>query len=494
MEKRIKLLYIITIVAILAFLGMQVYWLLGRYEFALGEYERNLAGRIMKCVDQYNTIRANSTDAEQYPSDMKQKEEIIIPRFFLHQHYDDSVTTIRTSRILIYNISAHDLLGLEPGTPLTEEMKNRAMDLVQLQEASDSVTYDASGARDENEAWTATRNVYTERKNPFTVNGIDSVMGKAGIKAEVSLAKADTMVWRPTEEYHHSLLNPGISMTIPYSQLEGQTVNVVCAINPFDILPEMWSTLLISLVVSALLIVCLVMQFATVLRLSRLDRLRNSFITTMIHELNRPISTLKMCVSGLDNDRMLDDADIRREMTGASRTALDNLSAYFSKLRDLTFNNVEQIPLNIQNINLHSLIDAVSSALVVPAGKKVAFQNGIGKEIEVSADRSHLYNIINNLMDNAIKYSGQSVEIKAEATADNDTVRIQISDNGNGIASGDLRHVFTRFYRGKAAAGDQPGMGLGLTYVKLLVEAHGGEISVGSREGEGTCFTIKLPQ
>ena len=69
-----------------------------------------------------------------------------------------------------------------------------------------------------------------------------------------------------------------------------------------------------------------------------------------------------------------------------------------------------------------------------------------------------------------------------------------VSDNGNGIPSGDIKHIFKRFYRGKASAGEQPGMGLGLAYVKLLVEAHGGEISVESIEGRGTCFTITLPQ
>ena len=76
----------------------------------------------------------------------------------------------------------------------------------------------------------------------------------------------------------------------------------------------------------------------------------------------------------------------------------------------------------------------------------------------------------------------------------NETVEIRISDNGNGISSGDLRHIFDRFYRGKASAGEQPGMGLGLAYVKLLTEAHGGCITVSSSEGKGTCFTIKLPQ
>ena len=256
----------------------------------------------------------------------------------------------------------------------------------------------------------------------------------------------------------------------------------------------MWQTLIISLLVSVLLIVCLALQFSTVLKLSRLDRMRNSFITTMIHELKRPISTLKMCVSGLDNERMMGDTQVRKEILAETRNALDNLSSYFSKLRDITFNNVEQIPLNIQSVNLHDLFEAVASAIVPPADKKVTVSNGIDRELVVSADRSHLYNIMNNLVENAVKYSGVSVEINALASEREGFVVLMVSDNGNGIPSGDIKHIFKRFYRGKASAGEQPGMGLGLAYVKLLVEAHGGGISVESIEGRGTCFTITLPQ
>lgn len=497
MEKRIKTLYIITIIAIIAFLGMQGYWLYNRYEFSLKEYERGLSEQIMGCVEEYNDIRRRSSDnRKDYLKEPGEDNVFTVPTFSLKQEYGDTVKTTRTAKISTYLFSAHELLGLEPGTPLSEEQKNKAMDLVQTQmkTAADSVVFDASGAKDENEAWVATQNVQTERKCRFTIEGIDSVLNKADIQAQVVLSKADSMVWSTTEEFRSSVFSPKISLTIPYSQLEGLTVRIISKINPLDVLPGMWQTLLISLLVSVLLIVCLVLQFSTVLKLSRIDRMRNSFVSTMIHELKRPISTLKMCVSGLNNERMMEDRDAKREILSETRNALDNLSAYFSKLRDITFNNVEQIPLNIQSVNLHNLFENVAEATVRPADKEVDIQNNIGKDLEVSADRSHLFNILNNLVENAIKYSGQVVEITATATEDNGAVELSISDTGNGISSGDLKHIFKRFYRGKASAGDQPGMGLGLAYVKLLIDAHGGDIAVESTEGEGTRFTIKLPQ
>ncbi|MDO4319266.1 MAG: HAMP domain-containing sensor histidine kinase [Bacteroidales bacterium] len=497
MEKRIKALYIITIIAILAFLGMQVYWVYGRYEFSLKEYERNLEKQIASCVDDYDAIREKASDTRADSLKNHGSDNVMtVPVFSLQQEYGDTVRTTRTARIYTYLFSAHELLGLEPGTPLTNEQKNQVVELAQQQmtEPADSVIFDASGAKDENEAWLATKHVQTERKCPFTTGGIDSVLNKAGIKALTMVTQTDSMVWKTHVETHKSVFNPELSVTIPYSQLEGKTVTIVCPISPAEILPGMWHTLIISILVSALLIVCLVSQISTVLKLSRLDRMRNSFITTMIHELKRPISTLKMCVSGLDNGRLMEDTGVRKEILYETRRALDNLSSYFSKLRDITFNDVEQIPLNLRNLNLHDLFDDVAAATTLPSDKSVVINNHIDKDLEITADSSHLYNMINNLVENAVKYSGPAVEINATATGHDGNIELCISDNGNGIPAADIKHIFRRFYRGKASEGTQPGMGLGLAYVKLLVEAHGGDISVESALGKGSCFTIKLPQ
>lgn len=492
MEKRIKTLYIITIIAILSFLGMQIYWLYTRYDLSLYEYEVDMSQRITNAVNEYNEIRK----LKKQKDEAVDKDNVSFPSFTLQQSYGDTVKTVRTTRIYTYSYSAHQVLGLDPDVRLTDELMNEAITKIrQIQgEPSDSVVYDASGARDENEAWAAAQNVQTEQKHRFTEEGVDSVLKKEGIKAEIVMAKADSMVWNPKINFHRSIIKPEVSVMIPYSQLEGRTVTVNCRFSVLDVLPGLSPTFLIVLLISVLLIVCLILQFSTVLKLSRLDKMRNSFVTTMIHELKRPISTLKMCVSGMENEKMMEDKETKRELMAEARNALDNLSAYFSKLRDITFNNVDQIPLNIQSINLHELFDIVSEAVTVPADKSVIVDNEIGDDVEVSVDRSHLYNILTNLVENAVKYSGEEVKITASAEVDGAVVEIRVKDNGNGIPQGDINHIFQRFYRGKASVGEQPGMGLGLAYVKLLVEAHGGEIAVESAEGKGSCFIIRLPQ
>ncbi len=484
MEKRIKTLYIVTIAAIMAFLGMQMYWLYGRYEFSLREYEYHTEAVIADVIVEYNKERDKKGTGD-------------INTSYSMSHGVDSVGNKSRKVTVSSSFNGRKLLGIDEERNLTDAEKDRLAKIVSdsLQRIEEKkLSMDASTAPSDGAAWAAMRNFELEVQSPFTIQGLDSLLKKENINAVLSLTTTDSIMWKSAMYGHKSFVYPHFQIISPYSELERKAVIIDCKIPTADIVREMGWTLVLAFVLSILLILCLIWQIKTIIRLSRLDNMRNSFVTTMIHELKRPISTLKMCVSGLDNKQMVDDPEIRKELLSETRTALDNLSAYFSKLRDITFNNVEQIPLNIQSVNLHDLFDTVAAATIRPSGKDVVVHNEIASDIVVSADRSHFYNILNNLVENAVKYSGDSVEIKASANADKGEVVLSISDNGNGIPSGDLKHIFQRFFRGKASVGEQPGMGLGLAYVKLLVKAHGGEISAESTLGQGTCFTIKLPQ
>lgn len=117
-------------------------------------------------------------------------------------------------------------------------------------------------------------------------------------------------------------------------------------------------------------------------------------------------------------------------------------------------------------------------------------------DVEAWADRMHIGNVICNLLENAIKYSHDAVTIRIDYQQRTDgLLQISIADNGIGIARADQRYVFDKFYRNETVKDKAiPGIGLGLSYVKLLVEAHGGTITFESTEGEGTTFTILIPQ
>ncbi|MDE5877873.1 MAG: HAMP domain-containing histidine kinase [Muribaculaceae bacterium] len=490
MELRIKILYITTIIAILAFLGMQVYWLYGRYEYSLRQYEDEAYRTAMQVMDDYRIFRSRLL---QHPG----LELTHQSNYNISTNEDSHHRTKRTATFRSSKYYAHKLLGIKEKRPLTDKEKLQAALIVNENlDKADTImeSFDVSHAPTEAAVWSAFKNMELEFLSPFNTCQFDSLMHSAGLNPRLHLFTTDSIVWTPSLIRHTGLFPASVIVTIPYSEMERKSIRIECIFSPAEIIDKMFSSLVIVTLLSLFLIICLVLQISTVLKLSRLDKMRNSFITTMIHELKRPISTLKMCVSGIENNRLMSDPAVKHELVSETRTALDNLSAYFSKLRDITFNNVEQIPLNITSLNLNRLFSAVSRSIIIPPDKQVSIINDINPNAEVAADASHLFNILNNLVENAVKYSGDSVEIRAAATLTDSGVSISISDNGNGISTSDLRHIFRRFYRGKASATDLPGMGLGLTYVRLLVGAHGGTVTVDSTEGVGTCFTINLPQ
>lgn len=489
MEKRIKILYVLSIAAILAFLGMQVYWLYNRFEYSITEYENISSDKISKALDEYNSYRAKHTNIKEATR--------VQSSYSMNNDLDSMGIRKRTVTVRTRELNGRKLLGIAEERKLTPDELKRLQELVldSLEMVDAKIaTVDATSAPSDGVAWNAMSNFEREIQHPFTVEGIDSILSKHNINAEISLILQDSLTWTPVTERHSSPFYPSFKVITPYSELERKAVVIVCKIPPSEVLLEMGWTLVMALVLSLFLILCLVWQIKTIFKLARLDKMRNSFITTMIHELKRPISTLKMCVSGIDNDKLMEDSHLRHELTGETRIALDNLSAYFSKLRDITFNNVEQIPLNVESFNLAALVDDVLKSITIPGTKRVILENNIPKELEVSADRSHLTNIIINLVENAIKYSGEDVVVNISAESTSDGIAIKVADNGNGIPTADQNKIFNRFYRGKASATDIPGLGLGLAYTKLLVDAHGGDISVESTDGIGSTFIINLPQ
>ena len=489
MEKKIKTLYILSIVAILAFLGMQLYWLYGRYEYSLSEYENIQIENISNAITEYNNERAKHSAVKKIARTQSSYQ--------MNTDVDSVGNRRRTVTVTTKEIDGRKILGIAEERDLTPEEMKRLQELVM--DSLDMVdakiaTVDASGAPSDGVAWNAMRNFDHEIQSPFTTEGIDSILRKGNLNAEITLVLQDSVTWEPVTIRHSSVVSPRFKVITPYSELEKKAVVIECEIPSSEILRSMGWTLALAVVLSLFLILCLVWQIKTITKLKRLDKMRNSFITTMIHELKRPISTLKMCVSGIDNDKLMEDNQLRHELTGEIRMALDNLSAYFSKLRDITFNNVEQIPLNVSSFNLAAAVSDIIKSITLPSSKNVVFENNVPEDFDVSADRSHLMNILTNLIENAIKYSDSNVSIRINAVRSSDSCLITVEDNGKGISPADINKIFNRFYRGKASTTDIPGMGLGLAYVKLLTDAHGGEISVESTEGVGSSFSIKLPQ
>ena len=493
MERKIKFIYGLTICTIATFSIVQGYWLYSRYRLSLEEYKSELYSTIIACAEEDIAIRKTLPYSPRFygnrlrkTSEIKGNDAVETWRYEVFAldtlQYVPKGTDAHTY-LLDYIASLHDSIpaelpkGLEYFVFTCDSKGHEDMGTSQLVEALNRFTVD--------------------HQHPFQKELLDSILRSRGIVAQsITTTKADTMVWQPSMQTDGSIWQPVMKVSYPYDIFEGQQVVVTTAISVSPVIRRMAYTLLITVLLSLFLIFCLVYQILTIRKQRHVEAIRQEFLHTMIHELKRPISTLKMCVSFMGNERMMQDGESKQKILSSSYNELDNLTSYFSKLRDITFSDSTEIPLVKSRFSLRSLMEECIGKQNVPSDKDVKMEIVAGDDLEIRADRMHLANIVCNLLENAIKYSRESVTISIDYRMCEDRMlQITVADNGIGIAKVDQRHVFDKFYRSETAKDKSiPGIGLGLSYVKLLVEAHGGTITFESTEDEGTTFTILIPQ
>lgn len=485
MENRIKVLHWLTIVAIVVFCMMQCYWLYNRYIYTLESHEEELYKCVLDVMQEERNLRKS----------VKRSDISILTstRISVSSQSDSAGIQCTIFDIYVVDLNKIDISGIS-----NAEIK----ELIRYYETSkpEGITHHkfeiTEKPTDPNE-YDALERFTVDVRSPFKLSGLDSLLAGRGISVEsLSIEKADSMVWFPTRSDHTSILSPRITVTYPYDIFEGETVSITLNVGLSPIVTKMTDLVVISLVLSVFLVSCLVAQIATIRKQRKLEELRKDFILTMIHELKRPISTLKMCVSFMRNEKLMGDKESKDAIIADSSNELDNLSSYFSKLRDLTFNDATEIPLTLSVFSLRDMINDCVGKLSIPSGKNVEINVLSDNNLMLTADKMHIGNIITNLLENSVKYSGESVKIEIDYWEDvNESVSITVRDNGFGIAKADAHFIYDKFFRSHIASDREiPGMGLGLAYVKQLVLAHKGIIGMKSEEGEGTIFTIKLPQ
>ena len=485
MEKRIKILHWLTIAAIITFCMMQCYWLYNRYIYTLESHEEELYKTVLNVMQEERNIRKS----------IKRPDISILTSTKISASTQAETSGIQSTVFDIYVVDANKI-------DLSEVSNADIKEIIKLYETlkPEGITYHkfeiTDKPTDPNE-YDALERFTVDVRNPFKLSNLDSLLSKSGLEVEcISIEKADSMVWLPSRTEHTSIFSPQFTVTYPYDIFEGELVSVTLVVGISPVIAKMTDLLILSIVLSVLLITCLVAQIITIRKQRKLEELRQDFIHTMIHELKRPISTLKMCVSFMRNEKLMQDKKSKDTIIADSSNELDNLSSYFSKLRDLTFNDATEIPLTLSAFNLCDTIKECVGKLSIPTGKKAEINILSKEDMVLTADKMHIGNIISNLLENSIKYSCESVKIDIDYRENsNDSVCITIKDNGFGIAKTDANYIYDKFFRSRSASdNDIPGMGLGLAYVKQLVQAHRGSIVMESEEGVGTIFTINLPQ
>ena len=245
------------------------------------------------------------------------------------------------------------------------------------------------------------------------------------------------------------------------------------------------------LAASVLILLVLVAVFWYLIHIIRtqktLDEMKSDFTNNMTHELKTPISVAYAANDALLNFPDEDSPEQRRKYLEISQNQLEHLSGLVEQILSMSMERRKGLVLRKEDICLADMVADLTNKQKMKSEKPVIFDVEIVKGTTINADRMHLGNILNNLIDNAIKYSGEAVTISIKA----DERHISIKDNGIGISEADLKHIFEKFYRAHTGnIHDVKGYGLGLYYVKSIVEKHGWTITAESEPGKGTVFTV----
>jgi two-component system phosphate regulon sensor histidine kinase PhoR len=262
------------------------------------------------------------------------------------------------------------------------------------------------------------------------------------------------------------------------------------------ILREMWLILVLDLLTLVFVFTVFVLTLRNMLQQIRLSEMKSDFINNMTHELKTPLSTISVASSSLGNRIIIEDPERVEELSGLIKRQNKHLSELIDRILDINIWEKDQVKLKPEHLMLENWTRELVKGFLLEQGKqapeiKLDFQ--LVRESYL-LDEVHMATVINNLFSNAVRYGNTPCKIELTAKDSDHCLWITVSDNGPGIKKEDLKHLFDKFFRGaEAKQRVVKGLGLGLYYVKQIVEAHGGTITVQSKPGEGSAFQIKIP-
>jgi len=279
------------------------------------------------------------------------------------------------------------------------------------------------------------------------------------------------------------------SVAICYNMLSGERyVTYYSSPNKY-VFRQMRGIVLSTTAIIVIIAISLGYLFHTVSKLRTIEEMKDDFVSNMTHELKTPISIAYSANDALLNYDTTNDPEKKTAYLSIAMKQLKRLGELVENILAISMERRKTRTLKSEKIDLSRLTTEIAEAQQLRDDKKIEIDIESDGDVSVTADKSHLSNVLNNLIDNAIKYSGDSVAIKIRIDAD----KLSISDNGIGIPSKSLPFIFDKFYRvPHGNRQDVSGYGIGLYYVRHILERMGWSISVKSQENKGSIFTIKF--
>ncbi|WP_185212952.1 sensor histidine kinase [Sphingobacterium mizutaii] len=341
-----------------------------------------------------------------------------------------------------------------------------------------------------------------------TINWNEATIDSLQIRLEKSLRERD--MYSPfilqisnlpneeerNKEFYHQRYKESKSRPIVIDQSENLYLEVDY-INPtVYLLKQIGWQLFFSLILIIALIGTFWTLLVTIRKQNQLAKMRKAFVNNMTHELKTPVSTVMAAIESIQRYGAKDDKERMNRYLSISRQELEHLSDMIERVLQVDVAETNGVLLEKTWFDLDNLIDESMENAKLFAKKEVDIQKTItGDSFQIFADQAHIKNVINNLLDNAIKYAGDQVKINIALSENGDRYTLSIQDNGIGIPKAYQKGVFDLFFRVPSGnIHNVKGFGLGLAYVKQIVQQHQGTIDLSSEEAVGSTFVIDLPK
>lgn len=272
---------------------------------------------------------------------------------------------------------------------------------------------------------------------------------------------------------------------------------VVPGIKAFAVKSLRWR-ITVSILFTIIILAAFYLTVRTMLRQKKLGEIKNDFINNMTHEFKTPIATISLAVDAMKNEKVINDREKLGYFSGIIKEENQRMNRQVETILRASQLERQEVELNLKPVSAHGIIGDVVDNFTLQLQEKngkvdlmMTAENDV-----INADEIHFTNLVNNLVDNAVKYAKENVppEIKISTQSNNKNFIIRIEDNGIGMSRDTLKRIFEKFYRAHTGnVHNVKGFGLGLSYVKTMVDAHGATIKAESTLGKGSTFVLEFP-
>jgi len=296
--------------------------------------------------------------------------------------------------------------------------------------------------------------------------------------------------------FYWGLLSPSGSEIENY--LPNETLTIIVPNYRKIVYQSLRVPILSALIFTIIIITAFYLTVRTMLKQKKLSEIKNDFINNMTHEFKTPIATISLAVDALRNEKVVTNKEKMNYFSTIIKEENRRMNRQVETILKAALLDKQEVQLLLRPLHAHDIIrDVAGNFILQLEDRQGKIEMALNAENDfIEADEVHFSNLVNNLIDNAIKYSkeDQPPLIRITTTSTNRSILISIEDNGIGMNKETAKRVFEKFYRAHTGnLHNVKGFGLGLSYVKTMVEAHGGTIKVDSLLGKGSVFTIELP-